>query len=587
MPETSPFAEYRTLVPYAWRYRWFYVLGVLCLVITSGGQLVIPQFVRHAVDAMVSGTFTVSEIGALMVSLVVVALVIAVGRFGWRYFIHGASRRIEAELRDRLFDHLLVLSPRYYSGARTGDIMARATNDMQSIRMATGIALVAFIDGVFMTLAILLILFSQNVQLALITVLPLPFITVMIIFAGRIVSRLFREVQEGFSRLSEQTQESISGVRVLKSFVKEDYFTSKFEETNLEYRRRNLRYIRVWGLFFPMVTFLSGLTTLLLLRYGGLRVISGEITPGDFVATMSYLTMLTWPMLGAGFTVNVLARGAASLGRINAILKQPPEIISIVGAARRAEHLDISIQDLTVRYPESEEDALQKVSVSLPAGRMLGILGRTGSGKSTLIKTLPRLIDPPPATVTLGGVDIRNYDVAYLRGRFGIVPQDTFLFSATIRENIAFACDELSVEDLQRVAEISTISRDIETFADGYNTLVGERGVTLSGGQKQRIAISRALATNPDVLVLDDALSAVDTESEERILRAILEYREGRSTVLISHRVSALQHADLVIVLDAGRVIQQGTHAELLGDSEGLYREIYELQQLEQQKAQG
>ncbi len=587
MPETSPFSEYRTLIPYAWRYRWFYVLGVLCLVVTSGGQLFIPQFVRHAVDAMVSGSFTVSQIGALMISLIGMALVIAVGRFGWRYFIHGASRRIEAELRDRLFDHLLVLSPRYYSGARTGDIMARATNDMQAIRMATGIALVAFIDGVFMTLAILIILFSQNVQLALITVVPLPFITVMIIFAGRIVSRLFREVQEGFSRVSEQTQESIAGVRVLKSFVKEDYFTGKFEETNLEYRRRNLRYIRVWGLFFPMVTFLSGLTTLLLLRYGGVRVISGEISAGDFVATMSYLAMLAWPMLGAGFTVNVLARGAASLGRINAILREPPEIISITGAARRAENLDISITGLTIRYPDSDEDALQNVSVSLPTGSMLGILGRTGSGKSTLIKTLPRLVDPAPGTVEFGGLDIRDYDVAYLRGRFGIVPQDTFLFSATIRENIAFGCDELAEEELLRVADISTISRDIETFSNGYDTLVGERGVTLSGGQKQRIAISRALAKAPDIMVLDDALSAVDTESEERILREILQYRKGRSTILISHRVSALQHADSIIVLDAGRVIQEGNHAELLRDTDGLYREIHDLQQLEQQKARG
>ncbi len=585
MAEASTFSEYRTLIPYAWRYRWFYIVGVLCLIVTSGGQLFIPQFVRRAVDTMVSGSFTTADIGTLMITLIVVSVVIAVGRFGWRYFIHGASRRIEAELRNRLFDHLLVLSPRYYATARTGDIMARATNDMQSIRMATGIALVAFIDGVFMTLAILVILFSQNVQLAAITIIPLPLITVMIIFAGRLVTRLFRDVQEGFSHLSERTQESIAGVRVIKSFVKEDYFKQKFEETNLQYRERNLRYIRLWGLFFPMVTFLSGLTTLLLLRFGGYRVISGEISAGDFVATMSYLAMLAWPMLGAGFTVNVLARGAASLGRINAILREPPDIVSPIGALSRTPNLDLSIEQLSLTYPSSDEPALEGVSLELPEGKMLGILGRTGSGKSTLIKPLPRLVDPPSGSVFLGGVDVRDYDLAWLRQRFGIVPQDTFLFSATIRENIAFARDQLSNEELQRLADISTISRDIGSFSDGFDTVVGERGVTLSGGQKQRIAISRALAKNPDILVLDDALSAVDTESEEKILEAVLDYRRGKSTILISHRISALQYADTIAVLDRGRIVQYGGHAQLLQDIDGLYREIYDLQQLEHQRS--
>ncbi len=580
------FREYRTLVPYAYRYRWHYLLGVLCLIVTSGGQLVIPQFVRRAIDIMVEGGFAVAEVGRLMLALAGLAVVIGLGRFGWRYFIHGASRRIEAELRGRLFEHLLLLSPRYYAGAKTGDIMARATNDMNAIRMATGIALVAFIDGVFMTLAILVILFSSNARLAAVTIIPLPFITVMIIFAGRVVTRLFREVQEGFSHLSERTQESIAGIRVIKSFVKEPHFLKRFEEVNLEYRRKNLNYIRVWGLFFPFVAFLSGLTTLLLLRFGGEQVIAGSISPGDFVATMSYLAMLAWPMLGAGFTVNVLARGAASLARINAILKEPPEIVSMIGAHQKASSIDLSIRDLTVVHPDAGEPALDGVSIDLPQGTMLGILGRTGSGKSTLIRTLPRLIDPPENTVFVGGVDVRDYDLGVLRGLFGIVPQDTFLFSATIRENIGFAVDELSDEELTRVADISTISRDIGVLSEGYQTVVGERGVTLSGGQKQRVAISRALAKNPDILILDDALSAVDTESEERILKAILEFRKGKSTILISHRISALQHADLCIVMDQGHIAQRGNHAELLAQG-GLYREIYDLQQIERKHARG
>ncbi|TVQ98958.1 MAG: ABC transporter ATP-binding protein [Spirochaetaceae bacterium] len=580
------FREYRTLVPYAYRYRWHYFFGVLCLIVTSGGQLVIPQFVRRAIDIMVEGGFAVAEVGRLMLALAGLAVVIGLGRFGWRYFIHGASRRIEAELRGRLFEHLLLLSPRYYAGAKTGDIMARATNDMNAIRMATGIALVAFIDGVFMTLAILVILFSSNARLAAITIIPLPFITVMIIFAGRVVTRLFREVQEGFSHLSERTQESIAGIRVIKSFVKEPHFLKRFEDVNLDYRRKNLNYIRVWGLFFPFVAFLSGLTTLLLLRFGGEQVIAGAISPGDFVATMSYLAMLAWPMLGAGFTVNVLARGAASLARINAILKEPPQIVSMVGAHQKVSSIDLSIRNLTVVHPDAGEPALDGVSIDLPQGTMLGILGRTGSGKSTLIRTLPRLIDPPENTVFVGGVDVRDYDLGVLRSLFGIVPQDTFLFSATIRENIGFAVDELSDEELTRVADISTISRDIGVLSEGYQTVVGERGVTLSGGQKQRVAISRALAKNPDILILDDALSAVDTESEERILKAILAFRKGKSTILISHRISALQHADLCIVMDHGRIAQRGNHAELLAQG-GLYREIYDLQQIERKHARG
>jgi ATP-binding cassette, subfamily B, multidrug efflux pump len=575
--------EYRTLLPLVKQYRGHYFAGVLCLVVTSGGQILIPQFVRQGIDIVTQRGFTLSQLVPPLLMMIGVAVVISIARFGWRYFIHGASRRIEAKLRRRLFSHLLTLSGSFYRERQSGDLMARATNDMQAIRMASGMALVAAIDGVFMTLAILWILFQQNPRIAALTILPLPLVTVLILSAGRIVSRLFKQVQEGFSDLSEEAREAIAGVRVIKAFVKEQYFLKKFGETNREYQRRNLAYVRLWGLFFPLVIFLSGLTTLLLLRFGGAAVIRGTLTPGEFVATMSYLEMLIWPMLGVGFTVNMIARGAASLKRINEILDVEPEITPVVDppvAVGRAHSHTLEARSLSYRYPGMEVDALADVSFRLEPGSSLGILGTTGSGKSTLMWLLPRLLDPPEGTLFLNGKDIRTLDLAELRSVFGIVAQETFLFSATISENIAYAAPNATEERIREMAEISTISRDLDLFPDGIDTQVGERGVSLSGGQKQRIDISRVLATDPEILLFDDALSAVDTESEEIILRRLEEQRKDKTNIVVSHRVSTLQFADEILVFDQGHVIQQGT-PESLAKAEGLYRRIAALQSME------
>ena len=575
--------EYRTLLPLVKQFRGHYLAGVLCLVVTSGGQILIPQFVRQGIDIVTQTGFSLSALVPPLLWMIGVSLVISVARYGWRYFIHGASRRIEAKLRYRLFSHLLTLSGNFYRERQSGDLMARATNDMQAIRMASGMALVAAIDGVFMTLAILWILFQQNPRIAALTIIPLPLVTVLILSAGRIVSRLFKKVQDGFSDLSEEAREAIAGARVIKAFVKETYFRKKFGETNREYQRRNLRYVRLWGLFFPLVVFLSGLTTLLLLRFGGAAVIRGTLTPGEFVATMSYLEMLIWPMLGVGFTVNMLARGAASLGRINEILNVEPEIVPVVdppATLGASGGHTLEARHLSYRYPGMEVDALSGVSFTLEAGSSLGILGTTGSGKSTLMWLLPRLLDPPEGTVLLGGRDIRTLDLGELRSVFGIVSQDTFLFSATIAENIAYAAPEADDATVREMAEISTIARDLDLFPDGIATEVGEKGVSLSGGQKQRIAISRALAVNPEILLFDDALSAVDTESEEVILRRLEEERAGKTNIIVSHRVSTLQFADQILVLDRGKVIQQGTPEEL-AKTEGLYRRIAALQSME------
>jgi ATP-binding cassette subfamily B protein len=575
------FRELAALLPYLKKYRRRYAAGFVLLVITSGGQMVIPQILKAAVDTIAGGAFAAEDVLDLVGILLAVAFAISLARFGWRYFIHGTSRRIEAELRERLFDHLMDLHAGFFAGRKTGDFMARMTNDMHAVRMASGMAVVALTDGIFMTLAILAILFRQSPELTGYIVLPLPVITGLIIFLGSFVGKKFKKVQETFAALSGAAQESISGIRVVKSFVKEDFFLRKFGEDNDAYRRANMELVRLWGLFHPAVAFLSGLTGVLLLYFGGKEVLEGRLTPGGFVAFFSYLEMLIWPMIGAGFTVNLLQRGAAALGRINEILSVQPEISSPPGALMRVPRGGLEVRDLTFSYGNGSAVVLRDASFSAAPGTSLGILGRTGSGKSTLVSLLPRLYDPPRGTVFIDGEDILHYDLHHLRRAFGVVPQDTFLFSATIRENIAFGADgPLDDREIADLAEISTIARDAEGFPGGYDTEIGERGLTLSGGQKQRVAISRALARDPEILILDDALSAVDTDTEEKILSRVLARRGGKTNIIISHRIRALSRCDLIIVLDGGRVVQRGTHRDLLNEP-GLYREIHELQTAE------
>ncbi len=573
--------EFRTLFPYIRAYKWSYIFGILSLIVTSGFQLLIPWFIGRAVDNLTAGPDAVAEVSRIMILMVLTAIIIALGRLGWRYFIHGASRRIENDLRNRLYDHLLVLSRSFYQSTKTGDLMARGTNDLNAVRMASGMALVAFIDGLFMTLAILIILFQQNSRLALSTVMPLPIITITLVALGSRIGHLFRAVQEGFSRLSEQAQEVFSGIRVVQVFVKEQYFLKRFGDANAHYQEQNMRLVRIWGLFFPLVTFLSGVTLLMLLWFGGRSLIIGEISAGDFVATLSYLQMLIWPMMGAGFTVNMLQRGAASLARINEILNTEPDISSPADARSRRVSGGIEITGLTYRFAEEEHPVLHDVSISIPAGTTLGVIGRTGSGKSTLIDLMPRLLDPPEQTVYVDGTDVRHYNLDVLRSAFGLVPQNSFLFSATVADNIRFADPDADDIEIERVGALAALDGDINEFPQGWMTVVGERGVTLSGGQRQRIAIARAILRNPTILIFDDPLSAVDAETEKRILHGITSERAGRTTVIVSNRVSTIEHADNIIVLEKGRITAQGTHEALISRP-GLYREIYLLQQQEE-----
>jgi len=571
------FKELKSLLPFARRYLPSYLAGLVCLLLTDAGELYIPVLIKKAIDIMTSGVFTLSAIGRPMGLMVLTALFVGMTRFGWRYFIIGSSRKIERDIREKLFSHLLTLSPSYYASVKTGDIMARATNDVRAVRRAAGMALVAFIDGTFLSVAIITILIYRYGSLALITILPLPFITLIILFAGRLIRKYFKSVQEGFSLLTERARETIAGIRIIKAFSVEDFFRNKFRLVNEDYKTRNMKLVRLWGFFFPVMAFISGLSVMLLLLFGGTAVINRRITPGDFVAMISYLTMLRWPLMGMGFTVNMLQRGAASMARINEVLNTEPDITSPEKPEDFSGDTSVEIRNLSYTFPGSDTPVFENLSLSVDRGKTLGILGRTGSGKSTLTRFLPRLIDPPAGTVFIGDVDVRDFDLETLRKTVNVVPQDTFLFSATIRENIIFGKDGISGETISEVSEITTISRDLKEFPRGMDTEVGERGVTLSGGQKQRIALARALAADPPVLVMDDSFSSVDTRTEKSILNALLKKRKGKTSIIISHRVGTLIRCDTIAVIDRGRVIQQGTHEELIAE-EGLYREIAVLQ---------
>jgi ATP-binding cassette subfamily B protein len=601
--------EFKTLLPYLSRYRWHYIGGFFCLLVVDGAQVLIPQLLRRAVDLISGGDFAWSAVFGLALAMVGGMAVISGGRFLWRYFIHGASQRIEAEMRDRLFAHLITLSYDFYQKNKIGDLMARSTNDLGAVRTAIGWGLVALVDGTMMAVAILVIIFLQDPRTAAFAVLPLPLITVLILLFGNVVGKWFRRAQETYSALSDTVQETFAGIRVVKSFVKEWWFIRKFAGANDNYRTANMGLVKLYGLFFPLISFLSGITTLILLLVGGIRVVEGFVSPGDLVALFSYLQMLIWPLMGAGFMVNMIQRGAVSLARVNEVLRTKPAILSPDKPVRPSFSSSpitaegpalVEIRDLSFAYPGGPP-VLEHINLRVKEGSVVGIMGRTGSGKSTLIKTLVRMVNPPAGTVLVKGIPVEDWDLAELRGLFGVTPQDSYLFSDSIKRNIGYGTEESDDETLARAAELSAIDQDLKTFNQGWDTLIGERGLTLSGGQKQRVAIARSLASAVELLILDDSLSAVDAETERRILAGLLAegpgssprgrprspgdlrpgQRQGRTStiIIVSHRVSTLSRADLVLVLDRGRIAERGSPEELAA-SGGFYARMAALQRL-------
>ncbi|MBM3779311.1 MAG: ABC transporter ATP-binding protein [Acidimicrobiia bacterium] len=579
-------AQGRRLLPFLRPYRRAFVTGLVCVVAATAIQLASPWVLLFAVDDLTAG-ITAAKLRFYAGLMLGLAIVGGVFRYLMRRILIGASREIEYDLRNHLFAHLQRLSLGYFQASRTGDLMSRATSDLSAVRMMIGPA-VMYTSSTALTFVVAVVaMASIDWRLTLVSLVPLPLVSIAVRYFGAAIHQRFEGIQAQLADLSAVTQEALAGVRVVRAYGREPFEIERFETANAGYVEKNRALIRLQGTFFPSIEFLMGAGILLVLWLGSRAVVQGRITVGELVAFNAYVVMLSWPMMAFGFVTNLLQRGLASWSRMTAVLDASPEITDREAAG--ALPLDqvrgeIETRHLTVAF--GDRVVLRDVSAVFPAGRTTAIVGATGSGKSTLLSLLPRLYEAPSGTVFLDGVDVRRVPLGVLRGAIGFVPQEPFLFSDTLGENIAFGArgDEGSAERVEAVGRIARLDKDLEDLPRGYRTIVGERGITLSGGQKQRASIARALIGDPAVLVLDDALSAVDTYTEEEILVRLREARRGRTTILVSHRISTVRDADQILVLDDGRIVERGRHDDLVAAG-GLYADLHRRQLLEDELA--
>lgn len=562
-----------------------YVLGLIALFAVDFVNTYIPEFTGRITDGLETQSIGMDGIWQLIFKILLMGVIIAVGRFGWRFYIFGASRSIEKELRNDMFGHLEKLSMRYFNEHKTGDLMAHFTNDLQAVRMLLGPTVITAFDASVMLLLVLAkMILYVDARLTVVAVIPLLLIIFGDFFYGKIIHKRFMEKQQAFSTLTDQVQEAVSGIRIIKAFVQERKELAVFAKTNLFTKEKNLGVVRAHALFMPVLDMIIGLSGLLTLLYGGYLAINGDISLGQFIAFNSYISMLIWPMIAVGECISMMSQGLASLKRIVVIFDEEPDIVDgpEVQPIARLEG-EIELNDLTFAYPDQEEvTVLEGIHVRVEKGSTLAILGRTGSGKSTLANLLLRLYNTGSDMIRIDGHPLNEIPLEILRRDIAYVPQDNFLFSDTLENNIAFGAEIKDKEAIYKAAKNACIHSNIMDFPAGYGTMVGERGVTLSGGQKQRSSIARALMKDSPILILDDSLSAVDTDTEEQILRNLRENRQGKTTLIIAHRISTIQAADHILVLEDGRGAEYGTHDELMAMN-GIYRSIFEKQQLEKQ----
>ena len=564
-------------------------VGTICVFINNGVWILFPLVLRHAVDGLQHGV-TREKLLTYSLELLGVAAIKGIFQFLTRWIVIGISREIEFDLRNDLFRHLESLSYSYYQRTRTGDIMARATNDLNAVRMLLGPAIMYSANTIVFTAGALVFMLSISPKLTMYAFLPLPVVSITVQYFGKQIHERFEKIQAMFSEISARAQENFSGARVIRAYVQEEPEIAAFETSNREYIHRSLKLVRLMGMLWPTLETMLGLAIVLVLWLGGREVLHGRMTVGDFVAFNTYMVQLTWPVIALGWVINIFQRGTASMARINEILVEQPEIadsasVKAAGEGARATQIQGEIEFRGLNFAYNGVPVLHDINLRIPAGSSLAIVGPTGSGKTTLVSLIPRIYDAAPGSVLIDGRPVREFPLEPLRRQIGFVPQETFLFSETIRENIAFGKEDATDEEVRSAAEAANIAQDIEEFPEQYRTLVGERGITLSGGQKQRTAIARAIIRNPRILILDDALSSVDTHTEDKILNHLREVMQGRTTIFISHRVSTVRNADRIAVLHAGRIVELGTHDELLARN-GYYSDLYNKQLLEEELAE-
>ena len=577
--------QLRFIMQYIKRHKWQYLGGIVTLFILDFANLYIPKVTGIITDGLAAHTIDKNGVLKNIGIILAIGFTLAVGRFLWRYFIFGASRSIEHEIRDNMFAHLETLDVEYYNEHKTGDLMTRFTSDLNAVRMAIGPAVIAAFDAIVMTVMVIGQMMDYvNVKLTLVAIIPMVFIAIGELYFGKIMQKYFLERQDAVSELTDFVQESFSGVRVVKAFVRERSQIKAFAEANAKAKTKNLKIAKLQSVVMPLLDVVIGISSLITLLYGGYLALSGEITIGRFVAFNQYITMLVWPMLACGEAINMFSQGGAGIRRIQEVFEEQPEIAdrADVEAVDRIKG-DIRLNHLTFIHRGHSEPTLKDINLDIKAGTTLAVIGRTGNGKSTLVNLLLHLYNTKPGMIFIDGKDINSIPLKALRENIAYVPQDNFLFSDTLKSNIAFGTDDEEMEEIIRATKIACIHDNIIDFPNGYDTIVGERGVTLSGGQKQRSSIARALKKDAPILILDDALSAVDTDTEEQILKNLKENRRGKTTILIAHRISTIQNADIILVLEDGEARECGNHKELM-ELGGIYKDMFEKQQLEAAK---
>lgn len=568
----------KTLFSLLLKYKYSFLAGLIALSLVNICQLSIPLIIERVIDALTLEDATISDISKYGLYMLIIAITMSVFRFFWRYFIMGAARKIEQSLRNDFFAHLQSLNFDFFSEKKVGDLMAHTVNDVETLKFACGLGVLVAYDGIFLLIFIFAAMFYISPELTLYAFIPFPILAVVIYMFGKMIEQRFQKVQDSFSGLTESARESISGIKVVKAFVRQDQELKDFAESSNNYLDKNLSLIKIWGVYQPIITFAAASATAIFLWLGGIDTITLDITLGNFAAILVYLTMLTWPMMAMGWAVDIIKRGNASLNRINAVLANKPKSFSEPDAIDVDIEGNIEFRDLSFSY--NDKKALSGVSLKIPIGQAMGITGATGSGKSTLFHLLTRIEDPPDGSVFIDGLDIKKIKRDSLRHGIIYVPQETTVFSGTIKDNISFMNPEISEEQIENAAKTTAIYDEIMQFPGGFDARVGERGLSLSGGQRQRLALARAILLKPKVLILDDVFSSLDLKTESLVLRNLRQEMKGTTLLAISSRVPSISGFDSIAVFEDGELAELGTHQELMAKN-GIYHGLYKIQTFE------